>query len=686
MKKIIGILSAVICMLSAFGFAGCAGNHRSAKAMTVDFALRDGKTVQNLKKIDMFCPNWYFIGEDHTQSLDGAGLQTLQDIAQMHSDTLRFDMMFQQNGIGNAIGHDRNSDGKSELEWSLVDRFLDKLQEQNIAPFIIMVGTPIYAAQTENGVAKSGYGYMPDLARYETFCYNVAKHLYDRGVYAPIETWNEPDLGTAYWYDSMYDNMRTVAVANKAYHAANPYATVFTPGLAYIHSFMQDKQSAADGYKTNWQRLWEQTLDGEVGGGVMPEGLSWHFYTDGNGDMDDGNMEVGWSDRLRTVRETIKSYADGTAPEFREEGILKEHGALDFRKLQQHVSEFNPVGNSSGWNSMRLVWSFFDGISAVNAATDITRAAWSQFIAGETHSMIKEYTFEVMPSYHTLWMYGRLPVDAVPVANDNEVLGVMAGADSHRAGVILYNRSDLKRQSYDVTFENLPAGTKSCDVYCIDQDDYDNGVYTKTPRRLRHIDNVTGGVKLELDIPETGAVYVEFNTDFGGNELDEKANVGKLLKKEYYYADRGDNLPYTDIHNNSLTTYAGMVDNATGESGVAVILDGMKKHESLTFGYQVWGGATASENATLGVRVDYHTESGFTKAVWLPISGYEKELIAPFGTEKAADITVPLGSGNTGTFTFALQENAPENWDGIAEISYLIKDAGAGATAKFTVR
>ena len=165
--------------------------------MTVDFALRDGKTVQNLKKIDMFCPNWYFIGEDHTQSLDGAGLQTLQDIAQMHSDTLRFDMMFQQNGIGNAIGHDRNSDGKSELEWSLVDRFLDKLQEQNIAPFIIMVGTPIYAAQTENGVAKSGYGYMPDLARYETFCYNVAKHLYDRGVYAPIETWNEPDLGTA---------------------------------------------------------------------------------------------------------------------------------------------------------------------------------------------------------------------------------------------------------------------------------------------------------------------------------------------------------------------------------------------------------------------------------------------------------------------------------------------------------
>ena len=42
--------------------------------------------------------------------------------------------------------------------------------------------------------------------------------------------------------------------------------------------------------------------------------------------------------------------------------------------------------------------------------------------------------------------------------------------------------------------------------------------------------------------------------------------------------------------------------------------------------------------------------------------------------------------GNKGTYSFALAENAPEAWDGIVEISYLIKDAGVGVTAKFTVR
>ena len=166
MKKQASFLCAALMMgMSMAYFSGCNDNNRIAADMAVDFAARNGQVVQNLKKVDMFCPNWYFLGEERTQSLDGASLEALQDIGQMHSDNLRFDMMFQQNGIGNAIGHDRNSDGSSELEWKLVDRFLDKVAEQDIAPFIIMVGTPLYAAQEENGTLKEGYGVTPDLER-----------------------------------------------------------------------------------------------------------------------------------------------------------------------------------------------------------------------------------------------------------------------------------------------------------------------------------------------------------------------------------------------------------------------------------------------------------------------------------------------------------------------------------------
>ena len=167
MKKKLAFLCAALMMVMPMAyFSGCNDNNRIAADMSVDFSARNGQVVQNLKKVDMFCPNWYFLGEERTQSLDGASLETLQDIGQMHSDNLRFDMMFQQNGIGNAIGYDRNSDGSSELEWKLVDRFLDKVAEQDIAPFIIMVGTPLYAAQEENGTLKEGYGVTPDLERY----------------------------------------------------------------------------------------------------------------------------------------------------------------------------------------------------------------------------------------------------------------------------------------------------------------------------------------------------------------------------------------------------------------------------------------------------------------------------------------------------------------------------------------
>ena len=40
-----------------------------------------------------------------------------------------------------------------------------------------------------------------------------------------------------------------------------------------------------------------------------------------------------------------------------------------------------------------------------------------------------------------------------------------------------------------------------------------------------------------------------------------------------------------------------------------------------------------------------------------------------------------LGSGK---YSLDLNANAPENWDGIIEISYFIKNAGSGALAKFT--
>ena len=60
-------------------------------------------------------------------------------------------------------------------------------------------------------------------------------------------------------------------------------------------------------------------------------------------------------------------------------------------------------------------------------------------------------------------------------------------------------------------------------------------------------------------------------------------------------------------------------------------------------------------------------------------------MTVPFGTEKAADECLPMGDGASGTYIFELKKNAPEDWDGMVEVSYLIRNAGKGATAKFFI-
>lgn len=660
MKKMLCMLCAFI---TAFSVTGC--TKRQADSIKVDFSRRDGTVVQNLKKIDMFGPCWDFLG-DSPAFIDPAALYTLEGLNNLKSDNFRFDMMFGNGGIGDTIGKN-GGDGSSDNEWALTNQFLTALNKNGLTPYMAMVGIPECAA------AEGVYGYKPNLEKYYEFCYNVASYLKRNDVYAIVETWNEPDYLNSYWYDSMYDFVQTVVTANKAYHDANPFATVMQSGFCYPVEFIEKKVEEEDGIKTNWQRLWELTEQS----GAMPDGFSWHFYGWGDGDLDGGLDETKrWSYWKNRVREALNSYAEGTAPELKGK-------KYDFRKLQQHVTEFNPTSGDI-WRTCRQVWAFYDAITAVNAATDITRVAWSQFIA-DGFAVFKKDTYEVQPSYHVLWSYGRMPVDLVPVETDNERIGVMAGADSRRASFIVYNRSDVKEQNTDITFENLPAGIKSCDVYIIDQDNYDNVIYNKTPVLYKHIDKVKNGMKLELDVPPIGAYYVEFNTDYMGSELDQISTIGKLLKKEHYYPYRADNLPYTDVHNNSLTAYAGMADNATGESAAAVILDDMKKHTNLTFSYEIWGGAKESEKATIGVRVDYYTSAGFTKSVLLTVDGFAFDMNVPFGTEHAADIKLSLGCDKKGEYTFALAENAPEDWNGIVEISYLIKDAGNGATAKFTI-
>jgi len=649
--------------------------------MKIDFLEKDGTLPQNLKKIDMFNPTWTFMGEaDGT--FDPAALNTLNGIDALKSDDFRIDMMFgnEQNSIGKPIGRNGQS-GSSANEWSLAKQFIQKCQENHISPYLVMVGTPSYATKEGDNL---DFRNVPDFNRYYEFCYNVSDYLKRNNIYATMETWNEPDLeGNMYWLGSTEEWIKTVVTGASAYYAANPFASVISAGVARPLQLIRQQRNFGGINETAWQYFWELSEKENA----IPDGFSWHFYgpSDGNleGDYINADGSGNFSYQLNVIREAMNSYQNGTAAELNGK-------SYNLKKVQQHLTEFHPVSNDfNGGKSIaddtyEQVWAFYDSILRVNEASDITRVSWPMWLSTDQFGLYEE-NYAINPVYHVLWSYARLPVDRVNASTNNESVGLIAGADSQRAGVIAYNRSLKNSQTITIDWSNIPFDAESYTVYRIDPQYYTQRLSSTTPEIVKTVNNPKTEGSETVEIPVKGAYYIEFNSAAQGAEIDNAKNIGTLIKKEYYYADRGDNLPYADIFNESMNAYVGMLGQDTGEAGAAVILGNMESRKALTFDYEAWGNPTAGEESTLGVRVDYHTANGFVQSNLLTVGDFDYNMSVPFGTEEAAGKCLSMGDALSGSYNFDLKQYAPEGWDGTVEISYLIRNAGAGAAAKFLI-
>ena len=99
------------------------------------------------------------------------------------------------------------------------------------------------------------------------------------------------------------------------------------------------------------------------------------------------------------------------------------------------------------------------------------------------------------------------------------------------------------------------------------------------------------------------------------------------------------------MFNGSFAAYLGMLDNDEGEASVAVITSGANKLGKLDFAVETYGELAAGENASLGVRVDYHTADGFVKSVKIAVGGFTSDPELPFGTREKADESHIFASG-----------------------------------------
>ncbi len=630
--------------------AACGEQSAPRKALTLDFSQKTGTEIQFIKKIDSHCPIWPLNGNMNA-TLNADALYTLNALSDLNAEYFRTDMFFGNYGLGCKIGSSSTLKGETAAEYGTTLQLAESLQKTNTTPYLILNGIPEYA-QT------NGYARKPDYEKYAEVMENVSAYLKASGVKAAYETWNEPDLGD--WYDSVYDLMKTSATATAAVKRGDENAVVSALGLAFASNFFAKSETYEGVTMPNFERFLSESKKE-----AFPDALAWHYYGSETGEVE-GNFDESADFRysLDFMHENINRYADEYA---------------ELSTLQQHLTEYHPVSTAaSKEDTTQRISAMFASIDPLLKATDVSRAFWPMYLSDD-FGVVDKNSYRYNPSYSVLWCYGRLPVDRIAVNGLPEDLGVYAAADDSRAGAILFNRGE-SALTIDVELKGLPFEAASTDVYKISADHINYNGKIQTPYQLIH---KTGAMeRVSATLEANSACYIELGDESGRDDLDKKSGV-ELLKKEYYYDTRSYGMPYAETHAQSLTTHLSMADNEQGKTAISLRL---KTPADLSVSYEKWGNFAESSGAALGFRVDFRRKDGtYGESVFYAFDGKEEEWALPFGTRRPADETIGLTTDKKGIVRVKLKDKAPVDWSGEIALTFLMKDAGKGATVKYKI-
>lgn len=668
-KKAVSLLMGMTMIVPAV--AGCSPKEKAANVQ-VDFGTKDGVAVQYLKKFDNFTSTWAWVGEQ-TGTNDAKILNTAPALSEIKAENLRFDFFMGYHGLGYEIGRGENKNGATDAEFAQTMQVVSKLRENNVAPYVSYFAAPEYCG--------SNWKAVDDYEKWEEICRNIAVYFKNNDIrLGGHEVWNEPDFNGSFFSGDWVDYIDTYIAGAKGIRAGNPDALVVGMSLAYAAQACNNKTTVqGDGVKTNFQRFIERTSVADM----LPDAISWHYYgrqgrISGREDADEN-----FSTYLSAMRSSLQGYQDGTHSDLGEGVSYPE-----LETVQQHLNEFNIFQPSAEaiYQTVEMLPGMFYAFDELLAATDVTRVSWASLVGEKngrlSYDLIDGQSLQRYPAYHALWMYAHLPVDRVNVDLKNGNLGAMAGVDSHRGGLIVYNKGN-KEEKINVSLKSLPFAKGDLDVYLVDEDHYSYTTQNAPLKVRERRDIATEGLEVRMTLKPNSAYYIEVNDPNGKSDTDDYVTVGDIARKDYWYYERGDNFPYADIHENSFTAHVGMAGKETGKSAVAVTLDDMKNKNGLTVSFETWGNPIAGDSSALGVRVDYCKEDGTYQAGKLyAIGAFAANPETPFD-HSAASSVVSMGTDGSYTLDFTDQ---PSDWNGRIRLTYLIQDAGKGATAKFIVR
>lgn len=572
---------------------------------------------------------------------------------EVRPDSLRVDLAWGARWAGWKTPPVSGTAGQPIYDFREMDRIAALLNGRNVSPFWSYCYVPSPVQNQPND-----YRSVPtDMGVWGQILGDFVRHARQGGPLQTVghhEVYNEPDNGD-FLRGSESDYLAMYDAGARSLRAADPDGEIGGPALAFTDAWIGP------------------FLDRVIERRLPLDFFSFHFYPGVPYHAPDIAGVLG------LVREQLQSRPELATTE----AALDEYNAypIDY-----------PVGGRQ--DHFPLASALLHNYKFFLSQPWLTSVHWAQFMdtGGGNWSGMVSLDGHRKAVFNAYAIYARMPVDRRQVVvNGPDGLEAMASADTHRASLVFWNRTG-QEQAARTLLHHLPLTRGHLRVFRIDAAHASWGDDPTNERLLpTETHPVHGSTPLQWSgaIPDGGVVYLEADDDTGRSDL-APSPVAKVIRTLHFYPDRAQTA-YADFDRNTWTARLGMGTEASANATVGVTAEGLPP--TLTISAQAEGPLMRHDaDSLLGVRIDYQVGDTYTKSVLFhgPLHGgpdlYDARRFAPmpWGTQRSPNEAVRLA--DFARFPITPRAHAPAHWTGRVQITFLMRNTGAGTRAKIVVR
>ncbi|MCL6442853.1 MAG: hypothetical protein K6T83_05245 [Alicyclobacillus sp.] len=528
-----------------------------------------------------------------------------------------------------------------EFHFDHIDAFCNLACKHDVLPYVSYCYIPLPLQR--NNDWRDG---PVEWDKWGDALFGLAQHFSTSGFRVGYhEIYNEPDLRGVFYQGEWEDYLRMYEVGAVAVRAADPDAVVGGPASAFVENLNENL---------------DRFLDRVVTRGLPLDFFSLHSYG--------GN----YVERIRLVREA-----------------LSRHSVLQSTEI--HLNECNvevqPFDTDSPVQDYTMAARILDAIEILLKETDVTYVHWAQFLeSGLCTCGLVDTLGRAKAAFRAFQMYSSMPVERV-WSECTDMVKTMASLDADRLDVIIWSRSneplDIMLECEDFRLHgDVVFSQRVNDTYELSRDGLSKSLPTTVEPILKIGTNVIWNGRLN----PFEVVYLQFPRGQlkATKRLEWKREVwARWVRSHYFYPTRGAT-NYAWFDRRSWTAWLGMGKEVDARSYVGITMEDVPPGVSVIVTPDMVQGN--GRTSLLGMRVDFHTARGYTKAILFHGGLYPKTGIhkMPWGTGSSPDQIVHVHGFDR--WRLELAEWSPKDWTGRVIVTFMMENTGPGSRVRFVLQ